>query len=285
MAVSTAIPGTCYICRQTLPGDRIRRHLLDCIDSRTGLKPSQNPHRRDRRRTSQKTALLSVRGKEQPHWMELGVRCDATLYELDRFLRGVWLECCGHLSHFEIGDDIYSVAVPMPGDRWRFEPMDEREARWRNMGKTINAAIPQLARFGYEHDYGSPTELTLEYSAIFGELVQAVSPSQPWHGGKIVILARNNPLQACLRCGGPADWKAAPEYDEDELEEYDYELYDDEGALSLDDLDPITFCEECAPPSGDLVMLPNSPRVGVNCYDNVYSWGSWPLGDSDDDEW
>ena len=88
MAVITTIPGTCCICQQTLPGDRIRRHLLHCIESRTGLNPSQNPHRRDRRRTARKTAHLSVRGKEQPHWMELGVRCDTTLHELDRFLRG-----------------------------------------------------------------------------------------------------------------------------------------------------------------------------------------------------
>ena len=50
------------------------------------------------------------------------------------------------------------------------------------------------------------------------------------------------------------------------------------------DPDPITFCEGCALAAGDLVPLPNSPRVGVNCYDNVYSWGSWPLAESDDDE-
>ena len=47
------------------------------------------------------------------------------------------------------------------------------------MGKTVNAAIPPLAKFEYEHDYGSPTELTLEHSAVFGELIQAVSPPQP----------------------------------------------------------------------------------------------------------
>ena len=103
-------------------------------------------------------------------------------------------------------------------------------------GEERECGLPPLARFGYEHDYGSPTELDLEYSAVFGEPVQAVSPSQPWHGGRIVILARNNPRQACLRCGQPAHWKAAPEYDE--LEEYDDELYDDEGVLCADDLGP-----------------------------------------------
>ena len=60
---------------------------------------------RDRRRTAQKTAHLSVRARERPHWMELGVRCYATPHDLDRFLRAVWLECCSRVSHFEIGDE------------------------------------------------------------------------------------------------------------------------------------------------------------------------------------
>ena len=68
--------------------------------------------------------------------------------ELDRFLRAVWLECCGHVSHFEIGDAVYSTLVPMPGERWRMDPMDEREARWHHMGKSVNAAIPRLPGSG-----------------------------------------------------------------------------------------------------------------------------------------
>ena len=83
-----------------------------------------------------------------------------------------------------MGDEVYSMLVPTPGERWRLEPMDAGEARWKHMGKTINSSISPLARFGYEHDYGSPTELTLENSSVFGELVQAVSPPQPWHVGK-----------------------------------------------------------------------------------------------------
>ena len=92
----------------------------------------------------------------------------------------------------------------------------------------------------------------------------------------------------CLRCGGPAHWRSASEYEDFEEyddEIYDGELYESEGVLCADDLDPITFCEECVPVAGDLAPLPNSSRVGVNCYDNVYSWRSWPLADSDDDGW
>ena len=116
MPASTAIPGTCNICGETVQGNRIRRHLLRCIETQTGLKPSQDPRRKDRRRTALKTAHISIRSREHPHWLELGIRCDATLHELDRFRRPLWLECCGHLSHFKIAGVIYSVMVPMPGE-------------------------------------------------------------------------------------------------------------------------------------------------------------------------
>ena len=129
------------------------------------------------------------------------------------------------------------------------------------------------------------TELVLEHVAVFGELAQRVVPSQRWHGGKVVILARNHSLQACLRCRGPAQWKAIPEYDEDEEHYfgYDEELYWDEGVMSADDLDLVTFCDECAPEDGELLPLSNSPRERVNCYDNVHTWKGWAL--PDEDEW
>ena len=281
MPARTAIPGTCNLCQATVAGNRIRRHLLRCIEARTGLSPSRDPQRRVRRRNALKTAYISVSSKEQPHWLELGVRSDATLDELDRFLRALWLECCGHMSHFEIDGVTYSAAVPKPGDDWIFEPMYDGEETWRHMGKNINTAIPVLTKFQHEFDYGSPTELVLEHVAVFGELAQWLVSSQPWHGGKIVILARNDSVRPCLRCRRPAQWKSVPELYEDEeyYDEYDPELYEDEGVMSAEDLDPVTFCDDCAPEDGEFLPLPNSPREGIDCYDNVHSWQAWPLPD------
>ena len=155
------------------------------------------------------------------------------------------------------------MMVPMPGERMRFEPMDEDEAQWRHMGITVNAAVQSSARFEHEHDYGNPTELELEHVAAFEGLVQSLSPSQPWHGEKFVTLARNHPIQSCCRCGRPAQWKIAPDFGE--TEDPDNELSECEEALSDDDLDPATFCGECAPEDGDFLILPNSPREGVDC--------------------
>ena len=66
MATTKAIPGTSNICRETVSGDGIRRHLLQCIPDRTGLRPMQNTRRRDGRWIDRKTAYISVRSQEQP---------------------------------------------------------------------------------------------------------------------------------------------------------------------------------------------------------------------------
>ena len=151
------------------------------------------------------------------------------------------------------------------------------------MGKSVNAAIPALTKFEHEFDHGNPTELTLEHVAVFGELVPRPALSQPRHGGKIVVLVRNDSVRSCRRCRRRAQWKSVPEYDEDEeyLYEHGEELYEDEGVMSAEDLDPLTLCDECAPEYGGFLPLPNSPREGENCYDNVHAWRAWSLPGED----
>ena len=279
------IPGTCNVCGQTLLGTEARSHIARCIEAGYGIRALRSSAE-GRRRLSRRTVHISVRSPERPHWMELGVRADTTLRELDRFLRSVWLECCGHLSHFDVGGVVYSMMVPMPGDDFDFVPMDEREEQWRHMGRAIGTAIKPATWFEHQYDYGTTTELDLRHVNEFEGLAQALGPSQPWHGGKIAILARNHPLQSCCQCGRPAQWRIVPE--EEEYDDPDDELFDweDDEFLFWDgdrDGDPVlnTFCGECAPVDGDYVVLPNSPREGANCYDNVHSWRTWPL---DDDE-
>ena len=138
MPTTTAIAGMCHICQQTVAGHRIRRHLSRCIPARVGLTMVQDPLSH----ISQRSAHISVRAPGKPHWLELGVRCDVTLRELDKFLRSAWLECCGHLSHFLIDDVIYSVMVPMPWEDRYFEPEYEGEENWRHMGEIIDYAAP-----------------------------------------------------------------------------------------------------------------------------------------------
>src|SRR5207302_5259625 len=59
---------------------------------------------------AEKTKLLHlvVEGRDLPmYWMHLEMPVDATLADLDDFLRDTWLECCGHLSAIRIGNTSY----------------------------------------------------------------------------------------------------------------------------------------------------------------------------------
>ena len=57
-----------------MPGDSVLQpdssDLLRCIETNTGLSPSRDPGRRDRRRNALKAGYISVRSREQPHWLE-----------------------------------------------------------------------------------------------------------------------------------------------------------------------------------------------------------------------
>ena len=274
------IPGICNVCQETLFGNEARSHIARCVEFRYGVRTTRAALTGRRR-----TVHISVGSPGRPHWMELGVRADTTLHELDRFLRSVWLECCGHLSHFDVGGVVYSMMVPRPQDDFEFLPMDEHEEQWRHMGRTVGTAISPATWFEHVFDYGT-TELELRHAGEFEGLVQALSPMQPWHGRKIVVLARNHPLQSCRLCGRPAQWRIVADDDdfEDPDDDFDDDIFGWEDDEFLywdwdDNKNTNTYCDECAPVDDAFTVLPNSPREGADCFDNVRSWRTWPLDD------
>jgi hypothetical protein len=102
----------------------------------------------------------------------------APLTKLDRFLRQTWLECCGHMSAFEI-----------EGTRYASSPM-ERE---RSMRAPLQQLLEVGSKFFYEYDYGSTTELVLEVVAL---------REQGTPKSSVQLLARNEaPHVICHRCG------------------------------------------------------------------------------------
>jgi hypothetical protein len=112
-------------------------------------------------------------------WSELpGVRCTCDpLSKLDDFLRHTWLECCGHLSAFEIG-----------GQRYSSEPMDQEMSMRAQFGKALQAGT----KFFYEYDFGSTTALVLKVVAL---------REQALPKGAVQLLARNEaPQVSCQRC-------------------------------------------------------------------------------------
>ena len=134
-------------------------HLSECIAQQDLPKePGSEP-------TEHYQSLhLSVHDGNWLYWLELAVRADTTLRQLDDFLRGVWLECCGHLSEFTILGIRYSNLAPHRDDpnaaaiRADYWMEDDEE----HMDIAVADVMPMDALVSYEYDYGSTTELFLE---------------------------------------------------------------------------------------------------------------------------
>jgi hypothetical protein len=175
--------------------------------------------------------LLLVEGREaKAYWMHVALPVASPLNKLDDFLRHTWLECCGHLSAFEIGAKRYA-SEPMDEDELMDEEMD--------MGTRLNQVLEVGMRFFYEYDYGSTTALALKVVALHER-----------GSAKVQLLARNEaPQVTCQRCGNKPATQICTEC-----------AWNGEGWL----------CKSClgAHECGDEMCLPvvNSPRVGVCGY-------------------
>jgi hypothetical protein len=106
------------------------------------------------------------------------MRGSATLTDLDRYLRAIWLECCGHLSQFSIGG-------------WRGEE------------------IPKRTRT--ERVFQPGTELThiYDFGTSSKTLVKVVGrrSGKPLTSHPIALMARNDPPEIpCMECDRPASW-------------------------------------------------------------------------------
>lgn len=100
--------GICRFCHEGFAKNRMTQHLKSCKARFSGAA-RQEGH-------NQRLFHLLVEGAYRPnYWMHLEVPAAATLADLDAFLRDTWLECCGHLSEFEINDVSYSAN---PEDDW-----------------------------------------------------------------------------------------------------------------------------------------------------------------------
>lgn len=153
---------------------------------------------------------------------------DATLGQLDRFLRDIWLECCGHLSEFTIGGRHYMSHT-------------ESGRSSQSMKNTMGQLLSPGLQFRYVYDMGSSTELELE-------VVGAISACPK---REIKLLMRNDPPPfSCASC------KKAPEIICSMCGETTCADCSEEHSCAIDEGD--TYM---------LMPLVNSPRAGVCGYE------------------
>jgi pRiA4b ORF-3-like protein len=219
----TSSKGICQFCRGEFSKAAMTRHLESCAQRTATAAPGSG-------KATKTTRLvhLLVEGRDQPlYWMHLELPAEATLQNLDDFLRRTWLECCGHLSKFDVAGASYaSYPDPEFGDK--------------SMRVKVGTILSPGQQFSHEYDFGTTTELHLK---VVGEREGEA------RGKSIQVLARNEaPLISCELCGKPATEVCAQC------------IYEGSGWLC----DSCAEEHECGEEM--LLPVVNSPRVGMCGY-------------------
>lgn len=213
--------GTCKLCGYRATKASMTKHLAQCIPQHQG--------------TGKARRVLHLRvedaHKSSPFWLEVAVDAEKPLRTLDGFLRAIWLECCGHLSCFEIDRVRYQVNP---------EGMDGRSMDTK-MAEVLHPGLS----FSHEYDFGSTTELKLK---VQGEY-QIAPPENVW------LLVRNQaPQWKCNVCD-----QAATQLDTECGWEMENPFFCDQHAEEH---------VEAEHDGDNYMMMPvvNSPRMGVCGY-------------------
>jgi hypothetical protein len=99
--------GICNFCHEEFDKAKMTRHLQSCKERKAQIA-AEAQTTKARQPAAQRLFHLIVEGDYLPmYWMHLEMPASETLYGLDDFLRAVWVECCDHLSAFQIGKMSY----------------------------------------------------------------------------------------------------------------------------------------------------------------------------------
>lgn len=214
--------GQCVFCGGTFGKTAMTKHLQNCI-------PRRAEHVTAAVEKTESYYCIMVQGYYSPeYWVYIDMPTNTTLKTLDGFLRDIWLECCGHLSQFEINRQIYSSNA-------------EKEYGERSMNTKLENILDVGTQFKHKYDFGSTTYLKLKVVSEFEGKKRRK---------KVALLARNNPpVIECSNCGKPATNICCNC------------IYDGDGWLC----DSCLSKHECG---DEMCMpVVNSPRVGVCGYD------------------
>lgn len=217
--------GKCQYCKRIFSKQGMKKHL-DICEKRSDnfLKvPGDN---------AESYFCITVEGQHAPeYWLYLDVSAErTTLKDLDKFLRDMWLECCGHLSQFVLNNEYYTVS-------------SERDYEEHSMNYKLGYVLEVGTRFRHEYDFGSTTELKLKVVSNRTGIRRKK---------KIELMARNiMPDVKCAVCGSKATLLCTEC------------MWDNEEEAAL--CDNCAAEHEC----GEELLLPvcNSPRSGVCGYE------------------
>jgi hypothetical protein len=188
--------GKCFFCGKTFSKAGINRHLGTHLQK----KVIEN--------TKGHSRSFLVKIESDPRWegnlyfLSLWIDAEATMADIDHFLRAIWLECCHHMSDFRnpqrkrqrggTWDYFKAMELLGKGKIKQYEEMMEDMSGELPKNRKVNKVFHKDLKLKYRYDFGSSTELILTVVAEYS--VKA--------DHEIVLLSRNEPLEwLCKTCG------------------------------------------------------------------------------------
>jgi hypothetical protein len=174
MAQNPESRGTCLFCGETVVKRSVTKHLAKCPKRMESIQAAAAS-------TRPQATLWHLRVQDaysKDYWLDLEMTGTSSLEQLDKYLRAIWLECCGHLSEYTVGG-------------------------WG--GTKIGKARKADAVFGegivlrHLYDFGTTSETDIR--------VVSSRSGSPMTKHPIYLMARNHqPESLCQECGQPAGW-------------------------------------------------------------------------------
>lgn len=162
-----ASKGNCYLCGKEFGKTAMKNHILK--EHSEGL--------------IQECKLLKIEGAyDKNYWLYVDIPVTSNLSTLDSFLRKIWLECCGHLSEFNMNYQKIGMA-----------------------NKIENFDIGDILL--HEYDFGSTTETLI---TVIGTVYRKQQRG-------VRLIARNVPMTfVCCECGAHAKFICPEGYDNED---------------------------------------------------------------------
>lgn len=182
--MATQTRGYCKYCGKDFTKLGMQRHLAACKDRKEAISPSEGEESCD-----YLELLLTTANKD--YWLFLDVKTSATLADLDRFIKAIWVESGDHLSDFVIGGMAFDSDAQMAASR---------RVRGKKMNVSLADAFAETNEALYEYDFGSTTPVYIQVL----DRHEGKCVSEP-----ITILSRNKRRpETCVYCGEKeANWQ------------------------------------------------------------------------------
>jgi len=155
--------GNCYVCGVELGKVAMKNHILKAHTAESG---------------GQKCRLLKIEGAYyKEYWLYIDLPMERSLYEVDSFLRWIWLECCGHMSAFRTPRRTEYSEIDMSAKLSAFSAGD---------------------KILHEYDFGTTTTSLIT-------IMECIE--RPPQREIVRLLARNvAPTYQCKECNAPAEY-------------------------------------------------------------------------------